>query len=151
MLRDALTDIRHLYLETAPLIYYVEEHPAYLATMDALLQAAEQAPIMLYSSAITLTEVLTLPMKRRDTTLAQAYRTILSQSVGFRLVAVDAHVAEVAADLRARYTLRTPDALHLATAIVADCDAFLTNDKGLRRVNELRVLLLDELTASDTP
>lgn len=42
-------------------------------------------------------------------------------------------------------TLRTPDALQIAAALVAGCEAFLTNDAGLKRVTELRVLVLDEL------
>jgi predicted nucleic acid-binding protein len=47
--------------------------------------------------------------------------------------------------LRARYNLRTPDALHVATRIDATCDAFLTNDAGIKRVIEIAVLVLDEL------
>jgi predicted nucleic acid-binding protein len=54
-------------------------------------------------------------------------------------------IADLAAALRARYNLRTPDALYIATAIVTRCDAFLTNDKRLRQANEIRVLTLDEL------
>ena len=61
-----------------------------------------------------------------------------------RLVSVDETVAGRAADLRARYNLRTPDALHIATALVAGCDAVLTNDLRLKRVVEVRVLALDD-------
>jgi len=60
-------------------------------------------------------------------------------------VPISAGVAESAADLRARYNLRTPDALHVATAIDAGCDAFLTNDTGIKRVQEIAVLVLDDL------
>jgi hypothetical protein len=44
------------------------------------------------------------------------------------------YVAERAAELRARYNLRTPDALQVATALVRRCEAFLTNDARLKRV-----------------
>jgi predicted nucleic acid-binding protein len=54
-------------------------------------------------------------------------------------------IAERAADLRARYNLRTPDALQLVTALEAGCAAFLTNDLALRRVTDLRVLALSAL------
>ncbi|MDZ4722173.1 MAG: type II toxin-antitoxin system VapC family toxin [Roseiflexaceae bacterium] len=141
----ALKDVRQLYLETAPLIYYVEEHPTYLATMDALIAAVDQASIVLVSSVITLTEVLTQPIRLGNTQLVQSYRSILSNSNGFRLLAVTAETADVAANLRARYALRTPDALHVATAITTGCDALVTNDAALRRVAELRVFLLDDL------
>ena len=53
--------------------------------------------------------------------------------------------AELAAELRARYSLRTPDALQVATALVRRCEVFLTNDTRLKRVAEIRVLTLDDL------
>jgi predicted nucleic acid-binding protein len=49
------------------------------------------------------------------------------------------------AELRARDQLRTPDALQVASALGAGCEAFLTNDLALRRVTELHVLVLGEL------
>jgi predicted nucleic acid-binding protein len=54
-------------------------------------------------------------------------------------------MAESAADLWARYNLRTPDALHVATAIDARCDVLLTNDAEIKRIREIVVLVLDEL------
>ncbi len=39
----------------------------------------------------------------------------------------------------------TPDAIQMAAALVYGCEAFRTNDRDLRRVDELRVLLLDDL------
>lgn len=56
-----------------------------------------------------------------------------------------ASIAETAAELRARYNLRTPDALQIAVALENNCDAFLCNDNGLKRVTELKILILDEL------
>ena len=128
---DALEGIQRLYTETAPLIYYVEENPTYVAKMDAIIEAIEDRPIEAFSSVITLTEVLTHPSKLGNARLAQKYRDILLHSGGFRLLPVTSRIAESAADLRARYNLRTPDALHVAAGIDARCDAFLTNDTGI--------------------
>jgi predicted nucleic acid-binding protein len=142
---DALEGIQRLYTETAPLIYYVEENPTYVAKMDAIIEAIEDRPIEAFSSVITLTEVLTHPFKLGNARLAQEYRDILLHNGGFRLLPVTSRIAESAADLRARYNLRTPDALHVAAGIDARCDAFLTNDTGIKRVTEIVVLVLDEL------
>ncbi|PXF57070.1 MAG: hypothetical protein C4B59_15900 [Candidatus Methanogaster sp.] len=54
-------------------------------------------------------------------------------------------IAEEAARLRARYNVRTPDAIQMATAIRAGASFFLTNDSHLPTIPELRVLVLDEL------
>ena len=51
----------------------------------------------------------------------------------------------MAAGFRARYHLLLPDALQIAVALEAGCEAFLTNDLTLKRVTDLRVLVLDEL------
>jgi predicted nucleic acid-binding protein len=50
-----------------------------------------------------------------------------------------------AAELRARYKLSLIDALQIAAALGAGCDGFLTNDKDLKRVGTLNVLVLSEL------
>ena len=94
---------------------------------------------------MTLTEVLPQPMRTGNIALAQEYRDILLFSAAFTLLPVTAQIAESAAYLRARYNLRTPDALHVATALDARCDAFLTNDLAIKRVTEIRVLVLDEM------
>lgn len=142
---DALKGVGRLYIETAPLIYYVETHPAYLARMDAIIEMVENRPIRAFSSVITLAEVLIQPLRMGDKLLEQEYREILVNNGGYRLIPITVRVAESAADLRARYNLRIPDALHVASALRTGCDAFLTNDIGIKRVTELTVLVLDEL------
>jgi predicted nucleic acid-binding protein len=141
----ALKGIRRLYVETAPLIYYVEENPAFIAKMDAIMEAVEETPIEAVSSVITLTEVLTQPLKPGNAKLVQEYRDILLNSGDFHLLPITSQIANAAADLRARYNLRTPDALHIAAAIDAGCETFLTNDTGIKRVTEIAIWVLDEL------
>jgi predicted nucleic acid-binding protein len=58
---------------------------------------------------------------------------------------IDVTIAERAANLRAQYNLRIPDALQIAASLNSECQAFLTNDPILMRVTELRVLVLNEL------
>jgi predicted nucleic acid-binding protein len=66
--------------------------------------------------------------------------------LGVRLLAIDSAVAERAADMRALYNLRTPDALQVAAALTVGCDAFLTNDRAIARLADLRVLVLSDFT-----
>jgi len=62
-------------------------------------------------------------------------------------VAIEEQVASRAADLRARYNLTLTDAFQVAAALVAGCDAFLTNDDAIKRVTELNVIVIDEVEA----
>ena len=88
-------------------------------------------------------EVLVQPLRQNDIALVQRYEAILSNSNNFRLENITRPIARRAADLR------TPDSLHVATAIETTCDAFLTNDIGIKRVTEIPILLLDELELPD--
>jgi predicted nucleic acid-binding protein len=142
---DALAGVSSVYFDSAPLVYYVEENPAYVNQMDAIIEQIERAGMEAFSSVILLPEVLMLPTRLGKTQLVQAYREILFNSRQFQVVAVSLQTAERATELRAAYNLRTPDAIHMATALETGCGAFLTNDLGLKRVTEIPILVLDEL------
>lgn len=144
-LPDGLRGIRQLAFDTAPLIYFVERHPSYFDRMLFIMRYVDSGLIAGVASTMALAEVLVQALRAGDKALTERYEAILSKSHNFRLEPVTTMVARQAADLRAHYNLRTPDALHVATAMVAGCDAFLTNDTMLQRVKEIAVLLLDEL------
>lgn len=141
----ALSSVRRLYIETAPFIYYVEDHQVYGDLMENIFDVVERESIEVSTSVITLAEALTKPLKSGDKKVEHAYRTLLQQTQQISLATITVSMAERSADLRGRYNLRTPDALHLAAALETRCDSFLTNDLGLRRVKELTILVLDEL------
>lgn len=141
----ALQSTQRLYLDTAPLIYYFEEYPSYISKMDRIFDLIGTSRVATFSAVHILTEVMVKPLQTGNHELAQEYRDILVNSDAYTLVPVTLPIAESAAVLRARYNLRTPDALHVATAISTGCDALLTNDAGLKRVQELPILVLDEL------
>jgi predicted nucleic acid-binding protein len=60
-------------------------------------------------------------------------------------VPIDQDCGRKSAEIRARYNLTLTDAFQVAAALNAGCEAFLTNDAGLKRVTELRIITLDEL------
>ncbi|MEH1906795.1 MAG: PIN domain-containing protein [Nostoc sp.] len=77
--------------------------------------------------------------------LEQAFVDVLQQDeVVF--VEINANIAREAARIRVRYNLQLPDALQVAAAIIAGCETFLTNDTALKRVMELRILVVGELS-----
>jgi len=140
-----LSGVTRLGLDTAPIIYFVEAHPRYDAVITEVFRRIADGAIIGVTSVITLTEVLVHPLRQGRRELQHEYRDPLLQSANFEIVPLDVATAERAADLRARYNVRTPDALQLAAALAVGCDAFLTNDASLKRVTELKVLVMDEL------
>ena len=71
------------------------------------------------------------PIREGRLDLAQEYRNVLLQSPNLTPVPLDAGIAEQAAELRAQYKLRTPDAIQLATALRSGAPWFLTSDADL--------------------
>jgi predicted nucleic acid-binding protein len=96
------------------------------------------------ASVLTLGEVLVKPLSLGRMDLVAAYRTTFSSRPGFDVWDAARNVVEKAAELRARYKLKMMDALHVASAVVNRADLFLTNDDGLRRVTEIKVLVLKD-------
>ena len=62
--------------------------------------------------------------------------------VELAVVDVSAAVVERATDFRSKYNLKTPDALHYATAVEVGAAAFLTGDRALSRCSEVPVEVL---------
>lgn len=142
----ALLDVRDLYVETAPFIYYTESRSGYVDRMRAIFQEVMDKSSIIFTSTIILSECLAKPLRENDLPTVQAYNDLFEQTSHIRLISVDRQIARRSAILRAQYQLKTPDALHLATAIETGCQAFLTNDLALKRVTDIQVLVLDDLT-----
>jgi predicted nucleic acid-binding protein len=134
-------------LDTAPLIYFIEQNPTYIEIMRLFFRTLNQGEFTVVTSVITIPEVLVYPLRQGNTTLAQQYREILFNSQGLITIDIVADIAEIAAQLRADYNLRTPDAIQMATAIAQGASFFLTNDGRLPSLPSLSVLVLDRLIA----
>jgi predicted nucleic acid-binding protein len=131
--------------DTMPFIYYIEEHPHYLDVVDPFFDAIELGRLTVVTSIITLLEVLVHPFRDGDTKLVQKYRDILFESKGVETQLLTQKIAEEAARLRAIHKLRTPDSIQMATAITEGASYFLTNDKVLPSLPQLKILSLTSL------
>jgi predicted nucleic acid-binding protein len=103
--------------------YHFEDNPQFGPGATRLLRAAENDRLQLVTSMLTLMEVLVVPKREGQVHLCRRYRELFASFPQLTVLPIDQPVAETASDLRATYTLRTPDALHLATAIVAGAEA----------------------------
>ncbi len=144
-----------LYLDTAPIIYYVEDVSPFAAAVQARLFPASDAdsstngsetgakkdkPILIISD-LTRLECYVKPLRDRDAELIRDYEEFFM--VVDETVPLSREVVDEATQIRAFYGFKTPDALHLAAALVAGCDAFYTNDHRLDRFSSLPVEIID--------
>jgi predicted nucleic acid-binding protein len=135
---------RTLALDTSAFIYHLEAHPTRASRLLPIFKHIESGRGRGVSSTLTFLEVLVQPYRTGDDAKRTALSALLVSFPGMTWISLDLAIADRAASLRARYRVRTPDAIHLATALHAGADLFLTNDRDLRRVQEVRVLLIDE-------
>src|SRR5215207_7838974 len=119
-----LPDGARIYVDAQVIIYSVETHPKYwplLRTLWAEVQAAQAAS---FSSDLALLECLVHPMKAGDVQRVQAFDAFFVQP-GFYPLPITREVLRLAAQLRAETPrLRTPDAIHAATALAAGAAVF---------------------------
>jgi predicted nucleic acid-binding protein len=132
-------------LDTTPLIYFTEENGDYLGLVDPFFESLGRGEFSVVTSIMTLLEALVRPIREGNIALAQRYKTFLLDSINVEMHDVTQDIAEEASRLRALYKIRTPDAIHLATALNANATYFLTNDIALSSLPGIKILVVDDL------
>ena len=133
-----------LALDTAIFIYFIEEDKRFLPLVKPIFNAIDSGKLQAVTSGLTLMEVLVLPYRTANLTLTERYESLLTRSRGLRFVDVDRTLLRAAAQLRAAYRLKPPDALQIGAALIAGCRAFLTNDRRIPTIHGLRVVQLKQ-------
>lgn len=144
-IKQLIRDTEKVALDTNIIIYLLEQNHKFFSAARDVFDLIESGSVRGITSALALTEVLTRPYKMGDYTLANEYKLLFRYFPNFCMLDVDAVVSERAAWLRARYGLKTPDAIFAATALVGEADVFISNDNDLYKVEELKVINLGNL------
>jgi predicted nucleic acid-binding protein len=142
-IEESLRGVKRLFLDTAPVVYFVEQNPEFIARVEPIF-ARLDVDIIGVVSAVTLAECLVFPIKRGLTDLEQAFEDVVN-SDRVEFIVTDREIAKLTAVIRAKYNFQLPDSIQIATAIASNCDAFLTNDAALRKVTEIRAIVVSKL------
>lgn len=142
---EALRNVDRLFLDTAPVIYFVEQNPAYSQRVNDVFDRIDEGTAQAVASTITLAETLVVPYRMGLTQLQQDFYDLLVLGQSSVFVSPGPREALQAAEIRARYNLSLTDAFQIACALTAGCGALLTNDHQFRQVRELQIIILDDL------
>lgn len=132
-----------VYLDSCVVIHLREGTPeAQRALRDRLLHG-QRARLRVTVSELTRLECRVQPMRAGDAVLLADYDRFFARSE-VRVVPLTREVVDLATDLRAHHGIKTPDALHLAAALHAECDEFWTHDRRLAAVagDQIQIELL---------
>lgn len=144
-LASALAGHRLIALDTSIWIYHFEGSTAYGRAADSVLQAVSEGQVAGVASELVLLELLVAPLKKGAQDTADEIELTLLHFPHLQLAPITRGILARAAEIRARYGLRTPDAIMIATAIESDATLAVTNDRDWQKVDDIEILLLQGL------
>ncbi|WP_153483689.1 type II toxin-antitoxin system VapC family toxin [Segnochrobactrum spirostomi] len=140
-----------LYADTNIFIRVVERPSgAPDAAADLFARAIDAGAVNVVTSELTLLELMVGPYQAGKPDLAASYEALLTARTGLDVVPVSRVILIRAALIRAESAAKTPDAIHIATAVLSGCSTIVTADKRLRSA-PLPVADLETIAAGFIP
>jgi predicted nucleic acid-binding protein len=147
-LTQKLTKLEVIGIDTPIFIYHLEANEKYGGLTQKSFSSLENGKWQGITSTITLMEINVHPWRAGREDVARKYETLLMNFPHLEIVNIDRDVARVAAQLRARFDIRPPDALQVAASLVTGARGFLTNDRRLSGLKSLtEIIVLDDYLA----
>ncbi len=132
-------------LDTMVFIYHFEENRVYSPLTFSIFENLEKGNFNGITSILTLLEILVKPKKENNLLLTERYKLLFETFPNLQVKTLNENIADIASSLRANYNINTPDAIQVATSLETQADIFITNDKTLKKISEIKVLLLSEM------
>jgi predicted nucleic acid-binding protein len=130
-----------IYADANVIIRLIEGDAAARTPLEARLLPLRGRGRYCLTSQLTRLECRTKPIRDGNASLLAIYDAFFI-SAEVDVLPISVAVVDKATELRAALKLKTPDALHLATAILSGATSFLTGDKALDRCKEISVEIL---------
>jgi predicted nucleic acid-binding protein len=136
--------LKAAYLDACAIIYLVEATPSLQERVRARLAAFRASGLeLLTTSSLSRLECRVRPLREKDVNLLTRYDGFFT-SDHLLVASIGDAVIERATEIRARYGFKTPDAIHLATAITEQAEVFVTGDTDLARCKDIPVEIIAE-------
>jgi len=132
-------------LDTMVFIYHFEENQIYSPLTFSIFESLEKGNFNGITSILTLLEILVKPKRENNSIFTERYKLLFETFPNLQVKILDENIADIASNLRANYNINTPDAIQIATSLEAQADIFITNDASLKKITEIKVLLLSEV------
>lgn len=144
---ETLKKHRIIALDTSLWIYHFEQHPQFAELSGEILTAVANKRCRAVISDLTLMELVTGPLKLDRQDIADEYELLLSHYPNLTLVPVSRSILMQAAQIRAFYNLKAPDAIILATAKESHASLVVTNDQNWPDFYGMEMLRINEVAS----
>jgi predicted nucleic acid-binding protein len=132
-------------LDTALFIYHFEKENRFFPATSYVFEQIENDRIKAVTTVISLAEILVKPMQIGAVQAIEDYQIVLNNFPHLTILDIDQKMTFVAAEIRSSYGIKLPDALQIAGGLVSGANLFITNDKKLKKVKEIKVITLLDL------
>ena len=130
-----------VYLDSVIAIYRIEGDPPFKARANRRISDLELAGDQFAVSHLSRLECRLLSIRTGDVAMLAQYDTFFALP-HVQIVPITQAVFDRATLIRATYNFKLADSLHLAAAVEAGCDLFLTNDTALARFTDIPIEIL---------
>lgn len=134
---------KRVYFDANVFIYLMEGYAKLEVSLGAIRDSIHNREALIFTSELTLCEVLVPAFRSERTELLKLYRQFIEESGAFELVPTSRETYVRASLVRAQFGLKTPDAIHMASALEAECSVFITNDKPRKAPKTMEIILLN--------
>lgn len=138
---------QRVYLDSNIFIYFLDRNPLYFPLVAPLLEAIDGGRIIGITGDAAVAEVMVRPYQTNDPALIAGIKSFFGSAGFLSVLSHDAAAFDLAAQLRARHAMKFIDALHVATAINAECRFLITNDRDFRSPMAIELVNLQSLVA----
>lgn len=129
-------------IDTMAFIYHLEENHRYLPFTNVLFEMVENGAVKGVTSVVTMMEILVKPKQEKNEQAIEEYKFTLQTFPNLKIKPIDFGIAEKAAELRAVYGIKPPNALQIAASLDEGAKAFVTNDEKLEQVEEIEIIVM---------
>ena len=143
-----MSQSKRIFLDTTPIIYYIQQNEIYFRTIDKIFYFLAENKADFIASDITTAESLVHAYRYEKTDWLNNFESLM-KILDVRILHTTGEIARNAAQISAKFNFELPDSIQLATAVLSDCKIFLTNDKRLKKFDEVQCLLVDDFKFGD--
>lgn len=136
---------KRVYFDSNVFVYLIEGYRELEEKLRDIRDSILNAEAEIVTSELTLCEVLVVPFRENNARLIAGYRQFIEQSGAFEIQPTTLETYVRASLCCAQLGFKTPDAIHMATAIETECEMFVTNDKRLKAPHGVQMVRLSEI------
>ncbi len=135
-----------LCLDTSALIYHLEDVSPYSDFTEQIFRSVAVGTTRCVISSLSVAEIFTKPFAQQNQAVISIIENFLLTFPGLEIIPTSYSIARKAAELRAKYRLKTPDAIIVATGLMTSCEGLVANDKQWKRLakENINIVILDE-------